>query len=153
MNHSSLQYALNLLKLRDRTVGEIKDKMKQKGFENSDIIKAVEFLKDKDFINDERFVINYIRSKQSFGSAGKYKIKFKLEQLKVDRELIGRKLSEISPDDEESRAKELARNWLSKKQSVPAEKRYEKLGRFLIARGFEISIVRRALEDILKKNS
>lgn len=150
---SPLNYALYLLKLRDRTVGEIQGKMKQKGFEEVEISQTVEFLKSKKLLDDERFAANYIQNKQQFGSTGKYKIKFKLEQLKVDKEIINQKLSQIEPESEYDRALNLGKNWFIKKQSVPAEKRYERLGRFLIGRGFEINIVKDVLADILKKRS
>jgi regulatory protein len=151
MEKSPLQYALNLLKLRDRTVGEIRDKMKQKGFEQAEIEVTINFLTEKGFLDDERFVTNFIRNKQQFGSAGKYKIKFKLEQLKVNRELINQKLAEVNPESEIERAKELAQNWLNKKQTVLPEKKYEKLGRFLVSKGFEIDIVKNVLHEALKK--
>lgn len=150
MDNYPLNYALNLLKIRDRTIGELRDKMTRKGIEPAEIEKTIQFLIDKDFLNDERFVSNFIRNKQEFGTSGKYKIKYKLIQLKVDPQLIADKLAELNPEEEKARALVLAQNWLQKKQSVEPEKRYEKLGRFLISRGFEIDVVREILTQVLK---
>lgn len=150
MKYSPLQYALNLLKMRDRTVGEIKNKMKLKGFETEEIDKTIIFLQEKDFLDDEKFVTNFIRNRQEFGSAGKYKIKFKLEQLKVDKKLIEERLLDIDSESEKDRAMILAQNWMEKKKSVLPEKKYEKLGRFLAGKGFEVGVIREVLAVVLK---
>lgn len=143
-------YALFLLQLRDRTENEIKEKMKLKGFDPEAIEKTVDFLREKKFLDDERFVTNFIKNKQECGSSGKYKIKLKLQRLGVDNKLIEQKLSEIDSKTEEIRAMGLAVSWLAKKQSVPVEKKYEKLGRHLISRGYDISIVKDVLRKTLK---
>lgn len=149
MKKKPLEYALYLIELRDRSEGEIRAKMREKRYEEAEIEKTVAFLLDKDFLNDERFVTNFIRSKQDFGSAGIYKIKQKLILLHLDRELIDEKLSEIEPERELDRAMELAKAWVVKKKVEP-EKRYEKLGRFLIAKGYGIDTVKEVLSEVLK---
>lgn len=153
MKKKPLEYALYLLELRDRTEGEIREKMKRKGYESGEIEDTVTFLKDKDFINDERFVRNFIQNKQSFGTTGKYKIRQKLMLLHLDHTLIEENLKETDPEAERERALELAHDWMKKKSSIPPEKRYEKLGRYLIARGFEIDIVKSILSEVLTRNT
>lgn len=148
MKKTPLQYALYLLELRDRTEGEIREKMKRKEYEPEEIEKAVNFLKDKDFINDERFVRNFVQNKQSFGTIGKYKIRQKLILLHLDNKLIEENLVGIDPEAEYDRAIESARNWLSHHQ-IPKEKIYEKVGRFLAGRGFEIDVIKKVLDSII----
>lgn len=150
MKKKPLEYALYLLELRDRTEGEIRQKMGMKKYEVAEIDEAIKFLKEKDFIDDERFVKNFIRSKQEFSSAGKYKIRQKLIQLRVAPELIEESLNQIDSDSEKERATELAKNWLTKQNSIPPEKRYEKLGRYLVSRGFEWEIIKEVLDEVLK---
>jgi len=149
MNKTPLEYAFFLLKLRDRSIGEIRHKMVEKKFEPAEITKTVDFLIEKKFLDDARFVENYIRGQQSFGSAGRYKLKYKLQKLYISRELIEEKLGDIEEDDEFERAEELAKNWLSKKTSCPPEKRYERLGRFLCGKGYSLDTVRKVLKDKL----
>ncbi len=150
MKKKPLEYALYLLELRDRTEGEIRQKMSMKKYEPAEIEKTVKFLKEKDFIDDERFVRNFVRNKQEFGSTGKYKIRQKLIQLRVGPELIEQNLNEIDTRDELNRATELAKNWLAKQKSILPEKRYEKLGRYLVSRGFEWEVVKTVLGETLK---
>ena len=146
---SAQEYAFFLLKLRDRSIGEIRHKMAEKKFEPDEIAKTVDFLIEKKFLDDARFVDNYIRGQQSFGSAGRYKLKFKLQKLYIARELIEEKLGNIEEDDEFERAEELAKNWLVKKSTCLPEKRYERLGRFLCGKGYSLDTVRRVLKDNL----
>jgi regulatory protein len=146
-----LNYALYLLRQKDRSVADIEKRMARKGFNQEEIVDVVKKLKDKKLLDDERFVDNYIRAKQEFCLTGKYKLKMKLLQNGVDKELIEEKLSNIISDDELNRATELAQNWLIKKQLIPQEKKYEKLGRFLIGKGYEIDIVKKVLGEILHK--
>jgi len=142
-----LNYALFLLKIRDRSCSEIEKKMISKGFTPDETTESIKILKEKSFLDDDRFVDNYIRSKQNYSSSGKYKIKHKLQQLGIDKKLLEQKIDQISPDKEIEIASSLADNWLLRKQSVLPEKKYEKLGRFLISKGFEINMVREILDN------
>ncbi|MFA7253055.1 MAG: regulatory protein RecX [Patescibacteria group bacterium] len=149
MKKSPLQYALDLIAMRDRTVAEIRKKMKEKEFLPEDIEATVQNLIDKKFLDDERFVENFIRSKQLGGKSGIFKIKFKLINLGINKDLIEKYLN----DDEEwqyNNARELAENWLEKKQSVEPAKRYGRLGNFLAARGFSLSVIKKVLNELLK---
>jgi regulatory protein len=150
MKYSPLQYALNLLRQRDRTVGEIYDKMRLKGFAIDKIEVVVTTLKEKRYLDDERFVDNFIKNSQNLGKAGRYKIKNKLELLKVDSKLIEEKLATLDPEGEKNKAKNLANEWLVKKKDIIPQKRYEKLGRFLANRGFELGVVRNVLNEVLE---
>lgn len=148
MKKKPLEYALYLIELRDRSVGEIRQKMRMKNYEDEEIETTLRLLLEKDFLNDERLVTNIIRNNKEFGTKGKYKIRQKLIQLKISSDLVQQSLSEINSDDELSRAQELAEKWLAKKGRD--DKTYERLGRFLAARGFEIDVVKSVLSDLLK---
>ena len=150
MKKKPLEYALYLLELRDRTEGEIRQKMGMKKYEPAEIEAAIKFLKEKDFINDERFVKNYIRNAQEFGTKGKYKIRQKLILLRLDSKLIEENLAGIDSEAEKERATELAKNWLLKQKSILPEKRYEKLGRYLVSQCFEWEVVAEVLGETLK---
>lgn len=149
MKKKPLEYALYLLELRDRTEGEIREKMKRKEYEPEEIEKAVDFLKDKEFVDDERFVKRYIENKQSFGTAGKYKIRQKLMLLHLDSKLIEENLEGIDSEAEYERALEMIKDWLAR-HKIPKEKMYEKVGRHLVSQGYEYDIVKRVLEVVLK---
>lgn len=144
-----LEYALYLLKMRDRSIGEIRNKMQLKKIEPEKIEEVIKFLIEKDFLDDERFAKNYVRIQLGTGQIGKYKLKFKLQRLFVPKEIIDEVIGEIALGAEQEAAEVLAQKWLVKKKDVLPEKRYEKLGRFLLARGFEIDVVKKILSEVL----
>jgi len=148
MKKTPLEYALYLVQLRDRTENEMLKKMTQKGIDSAEIQKTIIWLKDKHFVDDERFVENYVRSKTNDERIGKRKIEQKLYQLGVSKELIGKYLSDTDPNTEYEKAKELADKWLFKKGRN--EKSYEQIGRHLAGKGFEIDTIKEVLHQILK---
>ena len=145
--YSPKEYALYLLKLRDRSEFEIRKKMKGKEFTPISIDETVDWLKEKQFIDDDRFVQNFVRLHLMVGKSGSRKMEFQLRHYGIDKEIIEKYLSEITKDDEFIRAEELAKSWLKKKTEIPPEKVYERLGRFLLSRGFSYDIIKPILDD------
>lgn len=143
MKKTPLEYALNLLKIRDRSEGEVRQKMKLKGFFADEAEAVIAKLKETKLLDDARFVSSYVRSQQNMGR-GLIRIKFRLQCLKIDDELIKSGLSEVSPEDETERAEELAKRWIKKNSSKENAK--EKLIRFMMARGFDYGTIKQILE-------
>ncbi|PIR27393.1 hypothetical protein COV40_01115 [Candidatus Berkelbacteria bacterium CG11_big_fil_rev_8_21_14_0_20_42_15] len=140
-----LEYAFFLLKLRDRSIGELEGKMEHKEYSPQEISETVAFLIEKDFLDDERFARNFVRFKKSLKPTGKYYLRSKLIEKKVPNEIIEKTLSESL--DEPSEIEELADSWLSHHKNIPREKLYEKLSRHLLSRGFEWEKVREVVAE------
>ncbi|MFA6963119.1 MAG: regulatory protein RecX [Patescibacteria group bacterium] len=143
MKYSPLNYALNLIKIRDRSEGEVRQKMKLKGFFADETEAVIAKLKETKLLDDERFVSSYIRSQQNMGR-GTTRIKFRLQCLKIDDALIKAGLAEVSEEDESERAGELVERWIKKNGSKENAK--EKLIRFMMARGFDYGTIKSVLE-------
>ena len=148
MKYSPQNYALRLLELRDRTEAEIRKKMKEKGFLAEEIEKTVRWLKEKDFINDEKFAKRLVESQKSKVESGKRKVVFKMYKLGISKELIDKYSGDIVPEDELEKAKELAEKWL--KKNTDKDNKYQKLGSHLAGKGYEIDIVKQVLSEVLK---
>jgi len=146
MKKTPLVYALNLLKLRDRSEGEVRQKMKLKGFFVEEVEEVVTKLKETKLLDDARFVASYVRSQQNMGR-GITRIKFRLKCLKIDDDLIKSNIDDVSPEGEVERAKDLANRWIAKNGSKENAK--EKLIRFLLARGFDYNTVKQAIEHLI----
>jgi len=145
-----LEYAFWLLKSRDRSIGEIENKLKRKEFSSEEISETLNFLVEKDFLNDEKFARNFVRFKKTIKPVGKYYLQNKLLEKKISKDIIEKTLSENL--DQLSEIEELASRWLAKNRKVPKEKIYEKLSRHLLSRGFEWEKVREVMETIDKKD-
>jgi len=140
-----LQYAFWLLKLRDRSVGEMEEKMKSKEYSSQEIREAIDFLIAKKFLDDERFARNFVRFKKSLKPTGKFYLRGKLLEKKVPAEIIEKVLSEQS--DQSSEIEESANRWLAHHKKIPKEKLYEKLSRHLLSRGFEWEKVQKVVRQ------
>ena len=144
-----LEYAFYLLKSRDRSIGEMKEKLKRRECTPQEINETISFLLEKDFLNDQRFAENFVRYKKIIKPVGKFYLRNKLLEKKIPVEIIEKVLSETP--DEPSEIEELAERWLARNKKVPREKIYEKLSRHLISRGFEWEKVREVVDQQAKK--
>lgn len=148
MKRTPLEYSLYLLQLRDRTEAEIRKKMKVKEFLAEDIEKTIKWLKEKDFINDERFVQRLVESQKSKIESGKRKIIFKMYKLGLNKELIDQYSGKVEVESELEKAEELAGRWLAK--NAEKDKKYERLGRHLAGKGYEIDVIKEVLSKVIK---
>lgn len=118
MKNSALNYALWLLGRRDRTIGEVKEKLLKKEYPQKEITETIEFLVEKKFLDDERFAKNYIRNQLSIKPLGKYQLKIKLKKKLVPEEIIESATSEIDESVERRLAEEAAQKWKIRKYKV-----------------------------------
>ena len=143
-----LTYALYLLELRDRSVGEIKDKMRRKKFSNDEIVKTIDFLLLKNFLDDKKFADRFMKEKRDLQHWGSYRIKMELRKKHISDEIIDELFSNQSENLEIENAKEAADLWRRKNSNCPPEKIYQRLGSYLSRRGFSYDIVKDIINDL-----
>jgi regulatory protein len=148
MAKKPIDYALFLLKIRDRSSGEIKEKMRQKGFSDQEIAETTNFLLDRGFLDDEKFARNYINFQLKIKPQGKYRLQMKLKQLYLPDEIIKEAILEYSPDEEITQAVELAEKWLGRKSGLEEAEKREKLARYLAGRGFNWDTVKKVFDRL-----
>ena len=139
--------ALRTVEKTYKTEKELRDKLTEKGFEEDTIKRAIEFLKEYNLLNDEKYAEMYIKDR--LRSQGRNKIKYALIRKGVSEDILLDKLSNIDTEDENDTAFKLAEkkyNILKKKES-DKYKLSQKLFRFLLSKGYDYdccnSIVRR----------
>ncbi|WP_051904521.1 regulatory protein RecX [Hippea jasoniae] len=91
MNKEALNYALRLLDRRDYTKKQLEDKLNSRGVSKRDIIEVVNYLKEKGYVDDERYARNYVyfRLKRGYG---KKRIRFELLNKGIDEAIIDKAL-------------------------------------------------------------
>lgn len=142
-----LTYALYLVELRDRSAGEIRDKMQRKGFDKKKITEVIDFLSEKKFLDDKRFAERFVKEKQELQHWGQYRIKTELYKKHISNELIDEVMAGKSDDLELDSAHEAADLWRRKNPNCPKEKIYQRLGSFLSRRGFSYEVVKEILDN------
>jgi regulatory protein len=140
--------ALKIIERSYKTEKEIKEKLREKGYDLDDILKVVEFLKEYNFINDESYIKMYIKDR--LRSQGREKIKYALLRKGIDGDLVEEELNSIDKDEERTVAIELA----IKKYSVLVKsesdkyKLWNKLCRFLVGKGYNYSIAKEVVQEV-----
>lgn len=142
--------ALRIIERSYKTEKEVRDKLREKEYTDSQIEKSIEFLKEYNFINDDSYARAYINDK--LASRGRQKIKYDLIKKGIDRQIIDEKLSCIDSDDERNTAMILAEKKYRSisKGETDAYKLSGKLYRFLLSKGYNYDLVKDVVKDVMK---
>ena len=145
-------YALSVLSRVAKSEKKLRDKMQEKGYDNNFIDKAIIKLKQQKYLDDERYSEMLISSKINISKYGKRKIKEALYEKGIDREIIDEKLGLLSEDDELERAFTLGAKKLNTLKEEDIRKKSLKLSNYLINKGFDFSVVKKAVSKLLEGN-
>jgi len=140
-------YAFLLLKFRLRSEKELEARLKQRGFSAEISKDTVNFLKDKEFIDDRVFAKGWVASrlKKPFGLR---RINQELTEKGLDKEVIEDSLVQAKKDYNESQiVKQLARQRFSRIKNIEPLKAKMRVYAYLLRRGFSPDIV----SDIVKQ--
>lgn len=150
------EYAVFLLSLQLRTVGEIREKMQKRGYTSAIIENVLEQLHDQKYLDDERYAEVFLDNLKQYKNLGYYGIKKKFMLKKLPAELIGKVLEEGLSKEEEL---QIARRMLKKEGVVvkasddasadftyntfdeEKSKQKQKLAQKLKARGFRGDVI------------
>ncbi|ANQ54084.1 RecX family transcriptional regulator [Thermosipho sp. 1063] len=95
MKKNPLSDALRLLKYRARSEMEIKTRLKSKGYSTCEIEEVVLQLKEKGFLDDEKFAYLYAYDSLTLKKKGPFLIRLELQKLGVDEFIIEDALSRV----------------------------------------------------------
>lgn len=148
--HLTKEQALQKLKhycaYQERCHQEVKEKLFQLGIWKHDHDEIIATLIEENYLNEERFAIAFAGGKFRVKHWGRVKIKYELKQKQVSEYCIKKALKQI---DEEEYVQQLKKLADEKYSSLKAEQylvRKKKTMDYLVARGFEIDLVRKQLE-------
>ena len=138
MKKDALSVALHFLKFRPRSVFEIKQKLKTKGFEDKEIEKLISALKKEKLLDDQKFAKMWVRDRNLLKPEGSFLLKMELRKLGISDNDIENALKD---QDEEK----LARQALESKSRLK-QADFAKKAAFLQRRGFKTSIIYQILK-------
>lgn len=135
----------------DRTEAQLREKLLNAEFEAEIVEQAIEYVKGFGYLDDERYVKNYIEYRRDKKSRRQLEQELQFRKG-VSRELIQKVYEELEPADE----KALIRNLLEKKQYCSSgrdEKQRRKLIAALLRKGFHmgdiLSVLHEEAEELL----
>lgn len=128
---------------------DIREKLKKSQLDDTDITTVIKELKERNFINDERFATAYAKDKFQFNGWGKRKIAMMLSFKNIDDDTISNAINNIEQDPYKEKCLALLK---SKAKSIKAENLSElknKLLRFSIGRGFDYETSLQCISEII----
>lgn len=145
---SARAYAFLLLKFRLRSEKELLARLRQKGFLDQVSQEAVNFLKDREFIDDRVFAKGWVASRLK-RPLGLRKIAQELVQKGLDKSVIQDALGEIKEGYEEKQVvSELARQKLSRMKGIEPLKAKARIYGYLMRRGFSPDVIGEVIKEL-----
>lgn len=135
--------SLYLLKYSGKTEIELRRKLKAGWYPDEAVDRAVDFLKRYGYIDDLRYVRNYVEAYG--GQKSRAEIQNRLREKGIDRDKIQAALEEAEPDEEGQIRRMLEKRHYSSEHCSREEKR--KHTAYLVRKGFPYEMVRRVMGE------
>lgn len=144
--------ALRIIEKSYKTKKEIEEKLLAKGFTDDIISSTLTFLKEYNFVDDNRYASLYVKDKMK--NQGRNKIKYSLIKKGLSKEVIEENLESIDEDYEKEQALLLAekRYEILKKRESDDYKLSQKLFRFLASKGYDFQCCNEVIKKVIKKH-
>lgn len=138
--------ALRLLTIRDRSVYELKERLKQH-FSEEEASETVAYLKELGYLDDLRFATNYVQYRNRMRPTGNFLLRIELRQKGIDDSFIEQVLN--PPDQQYELAQVLAKQRLGSLERFEDIVRRRRLYGLLERRGFPSSVIKSVVSDLL----
>jgi regulatory protein len=139
--------ALRFLKIRPRSIGELKEKLRKKSFSETEIETTIHDLTASGLLDDRAFTkswINY-RLARPFGFR---RIIQELKAKGIDQEIIEQTVAEVEGYSPEAVALELAQRRWQRLPNIDPLKKKKRVLDFLLRRGFDAAVAMKALKKL-----
>jgi regulatory protein len=145
----ALQKAKQYCAYQERCHSEVKEKLYSFGMNKKEVDELLSELISDNYLNEERFAIQYAGGKFRIKQWGKIKIKYSLKQKQVSDYCIKKALAAI---DEKDYNKTLEKLFEQKQKILKAEKniftKKRKLQDHLLQKGFETGLVSKLIASV-----
>ena len=143
----ALQKLKHYCAYQERCHSEVKEKLYNLGAWKKDHDEIIATLIEENYLNEERFAVAFAGGKFRVKQWGRVKIKYELKQKQLSEYCIKKSLKHI---DEEEYIKVLNKLAKDKYTSLKSEQyliRKKKTMDYLIAKGFEMDLIRRIVDN------
>ena len=133
---------------QERCHSEVKNKLFEYAVYGDDAETIISKLIEEDYLNEQRFAIQFASGRFKLKQWGKVKIKYELKQKGVSEYCIKKALQIIDSDDYENTLQKLADQklkTLKSEKNIFIKKR--KLQDFLLQKGYEADLIRELLKN------
>ena len=150
--HRARLSAMRLLHSRLRSEKELRDRLREKEYARETVDAVVRSLNEAGLLDDARFAEAFCHDRALRGAAGPVLLRRELRMRGVAASIIDRQLARIPDEEQMARAVRTAQAYLRKSPRartarIPAL-RGQAVGRYLLRRGFEWSIITKVLKSM-----
>lgn len=138
--------ALRLLEAGDKSRRELMDRLARKRFKEEIIVKVLDRLEARGFLDDKIFA-GRLADKLEGRSSSQRKMAFEMRRRGVPPELIQEELARLAPDEDERLYQAGLKQWKKLSRTAP-EVRTKRAFGALARQGFDSEAIRRFLERI-----
>ncbi len=133
----ALNMALNYLSYQARTIQEMQNYIKNKGFSEDIVEKIIEILKDQNYLNDRKFARQFVETRIKTKAKSKFALEYELRQKGIKPCDIDDLLKEY---DDQNLALKAIHPKIKTWQNLDIDKLKKKIINFLRYRGFNYDI-------------
>ena len=143
---TSYNLALKYLAYQPRTILQMENYIKSKGYDDSVVKKVVEILLEKNYLNDEEYAKLYLETKTKYKPKAKFALRYELLQKGINPLFADNALDEYDDYDLAYKALELKMKiW----RNIDAKKLKKKVLNFLKYKGFNYEVSLAAFDKLL----
>ncbi|MBL0132610.1 MAG: RecX family transcriptional regulator [Chitinophagaceae bacterium] len=149
----ALQKAKHYCGYQERSHYEVREKLYALGMHKQQVEELISQLIEENYLNEERFAIEFAGGKFRMKQWGRVKIKYELKQKKVSEYCIKKALKQIDEDDYLKSLNTLAKKkWNSiKGDGVNHFVKMSKTTTYLMQKGFETDLIQASIASLRKE--
>lgn len=136
--------SLDLLARRPRSVWEMEQYLKRKGYEHNTVDKILNKLNKRGLLDDKKFAESWVRDRRNLKSISKRRLLQELQQKKISNQII----TEVLEQDE-ANEQDVLRTIVEKKRTQSRYQDQQKLIAYLLRQGFNYQDIKEVLKTEL----
>ncbi|MEG2070557.1 MAG: regulatory protein RecX [Bacteroidales bacterium] len=136
---------------QERCEPEVRQKIKTLKVPENNVEEIIQYLKEEDFLNENRFTENFIRGKINAKQWGKIKIRAHLSQKGIAISVVNQYLDKVKEIDYQENLQKNIQKWIRVHGEIDREN-YPKLYRHLLSKGYESGEISKKLKTFTSKS-
>jgi len=142
--------SIRFLVYKDRSRNEIIRYLKKKKFSESAVDETLTFLENNEYINDERFAMQFGRSRIVNKKIGRLRLGLELKGKGLERQIIEETLNSLYEEyDEKKIALSCAKKKIATYSSSNSERDRRRIAKFLERKGFPSGIIYKVVTQLV----
>lgn len=133
----------------EHCASEVEKRLTSYGLEEKERAKAIAWLIENRFVNDERFASYFVRDKHRFSGWGPQKIRYQLQLKRIQPDIISKAMLELEDLPTDDNLRSILESKLHTKKETDPWKLKASLIRFAVSRGYAYDDILPIVEDLL----